>query len=182
VNTLGLPPHTTAARSLVDAAAWARTDDVARVIIAAGYQQNLVTGGEIESVLGQLTRIPRRALILEAVMDAAGGAHSLPEARFIRELRKAGLPLPRLQVRRRDSDQNVRYLDGYYDEWKIHIEIDGGQHIEVQSYWADMRRQNAVWIAGDRILRFPTWAVRHRPAEVVAQVRAALLAAGWRPR
>ena len=75
----------------------------------------------------------------------------------------------------------MRYLDGYYEGWKIHIEVDGTQHAEVRSYWADMRRQNAVWIAGDRILRFPAWVIRHRPAEVVEQVRAALHAAGWRP-
>jgi len=181
VNLLGLPPHTTVARSLVDAAAWAGGDDTARAIIAAGYQQRLVNPGEIESVLDRLTRVPRRALIRAAVADAAGGAHSLPEARFINELRRAGLPLPRLQVKRRDSGANVRYLDGYYEEWRIHIEIDGGQHVEVRSYWADMSRQNAIWIAGDRILRFPSWAVRHQPADVVAQVRAALVAAGWHP-
>jgi len=181
VNLLGLPPHTTAARSLVDAAAWAGTDDAARAVIAAGYQQRLVVAGEIESVLDRLARVPRRALIVEAAADAAGGAHSLPEARLLTELRRARLPLPRLQVRRRDSGEDVRYLDGYYDEWKIHIEVDGAQHVDVQSYWADMHRQNSVWIAGDRILRFPAWAVRHQPAEAVAQIRAALLAAGWRP-
>jgi very-short-patch-repair endonuclease len=182
VNLLGLPPHTTSARSLVDAAAWASSDRAAREIIAAGHQQRLVTAAEIEATVGRLVRVPRRALILEATRDAEGGAQSLPEAQLIRELRRAGLPLPRLQVRRRDGDDRVRYLDGYYEQWKIHIEVDGSQHIEVRSYWADMRRQNSVWVAGDRILRFPAWAVRHEPAEVVAQVRAALTAAGWRPR
>jgi hypothetical protein len=44
-----------------------------------------------------------------------------------------------------------------------------------------MRRQNDIWIAGDRILRFPAWMMRARPEEVAAQLRAALIAAGWRP-
>jgi hypothetical protein len=44
-----------------------------------------------------------------------------------------------------------------------------------------MRRQNDLWIKGDRILRFPAWAVRHRPAETAGQLRRALEAAGWRP-
>ena len=35
--------------------------------------------------------------------------------------------------------------------------------------------------AGDRILRFPAWLVRAHPADVAAQVRAAVVAAGWRP-
>jgi very-short-patch-repair endonuclease len=180
VNVLGLPPHTTAARALVDAAAWAPTEDVARAFVAAGYQQQLVTGDEVERVLARRGPVPRHAVILEAARDARGGAHSLPEAQLRRHLRRARLPLPRLQVRRQDTDGVVRYLDGYYDDWRIHVEVDGGQHVEVRSYWADMRRQNAVWIAGDRVLRFPAWAVRHRPADVVDQVRAALRAAGWR--
>ncbi|SCF23518.1 hypothetical protein GA0074695_4617 [Micromonospora viridifaciens] len=48
-------------------------------------------------------------------------------------------------------------------------------------HWAaDLRRQNRIWIEGDRILRFTAFEVRRRPEEVVAQLRAALLAAGWR--
>jgi very-short-patch-repair endonuclease len=72
-----------------------------------------------------------------------------------------------------------RYLDAYFDEWGVHVEIDGSQHFDARLAWADMRRQNELWIAGDRILRFPAWAIRHDPAQVVTQVRAALNAAGW---
>jgi len=35
---------------------------------------------------------------------------------------------------------------------------------------------------GSRVLRFPAWTLRTRPADVAAQVRAALLAAGWTGR
>jgi hypothetical protein len=45
VNWRGAPPYTTHARSLVHAAAWATTQDQARAVIAAGYQQRLVGGG-----------------------------------------------------------------------------------------------------------------------------------------
>jgi very-short-patch-repair endonuclease len=43
-----------------------------------------------------------------------------------------------------------------------------------------MKRQNELWIRGDRVLRFPAWAVCEQPRQVVTQVRAALSAAGWR--
>jgi very-short-patch-repair endonuclease len=72
--------------------------------------------------------------------------------------------------------------DAYWRRWRLHVEIDGAHHMDVRSWAADMRRQNEVWIAGDRILRFPAWLVRQRPAEVASQVRAALEAAGWRPQ
>jgi very-short-patch-repair endonuclease len=175
------PPHTGNARSLVDAASWAAADAQARAIIAAGFQQRLVSGDDVHLALKRLPRARRRALIAEAASDALGGAQSLPEAEFVRLLRRAGLPVPRLQVHRRDAGSRTRYLDGYYEEWRLHVEIDGGQHLEVRAYWADMQRQNALWVAGDRVLRFPSWAIRREPAAVAAQVRAALQAAGWRP-
>jgi very-short-patch-repair endonuclease len=175
------PAHCGNARSLVDAASWAASEAQARAIVAAGFQQGLVAGDDIHLVLKRMPRARRRALITEAATDALGGAQSLPEAEFVRLLRRARLPVPRLQARRRDSGGRTRYLDGYYEEWRLHIEIDGGQHMEVRSYWADMRRQNALWVAGDRVLRFPSWAIRREPQAVIAEVRAALRAAGWRP-
>jgi very-short-patch-repair endonuclease len=63
----------------------------------------------------------------------------------------------------------------------VHVEIDGAQHIEAETWWADMRRQNALWIQGVRVLRFPAWVLRERPSEVFAQIRQALIEAGWRP-
>jgi hypothetical protein len=53
--------------------------------------------------------------------------------------------------------------------------------MDAEQWWLDLRRQNDLWVSGDRILRFPAWVVRSRPDEVIAQLRAALLAAGWRP-
>jgi very-short-patch-repair endonuclease len=177
----GQPPRTTPARSLVDAAQWASTDQEARVVVAAAFQQRLVTFEELAEVLHRMPRARRRALIRETSNDAAGGAHSLPEAAFLRLCRTSGLPRPTRQRRRRDSAGRWRYLDVYFEEWGVHVEIDGGQHMEVRQWWEDMRRQNELWVSGDRVLRFPSWAVRHRPHEVVAQIRAALLAAGWSP-
>jgi hypothetical protein len=51
--------------------------------------------------------------------------------------------------------------------------------MDARHWAADMLRQNQVWIAGDRVLRFPAWLIRARPAEVADQLRAALAAAGW---
>ena len=179
VHRMGDPPGTMPARSLIDAAQWATSDDQARAIIAAGFQQRLVRAGQMESVLARRLRARRRSVIAEAVRDATAGAHSVPEADFLRLCRRARLPAPDLQHRRRDSAGRQRYLDAYFADWGVHVEIDGGQHADVRQWWADMQRQNDLWIAGDRVLRFPAWAVRHRAQDVAAQMRAALLAAGW---
>jgi very-short-patch-repair endonuclease len=179
ILAVGRPPRTRTARSLVDAAQWARTDTEARAIIAAGFQQRLVTGADVQDVLRRLPRARRRQLIEMTVDDAIGGAHSIAEIEFLQLCRKNRLPEPSRQVVRRGADGRRRYLDAYFDEWGVHVEIDGGQHLDPRQAWSDMRRQNELWIAGDRVLRFPTWALRTDPAGVIAQVRAALVAAGW---
>ncbi len=180
VHWSAAPPCTRAARSVVDAARWARFDDRARAVVAAACQQGLVNGDEVETALAAMPRVRRRDLIREAARDAQGGVHSLPEAEFVRLCRGAGLPRPTSQVVRDDSAGRRRYLDAHFDGWLVHVEIDGGHHMDVRQWWADMKRQNDLWIPGGRVLRFPSWAIRHRPAEVAAQLRAALVAAGWR--
>jgi very-short-patch-repair endonuclease len=181
VVRMARPRRTTMARSLVDAAQWARTDDEARALVAAGCQQRLVIAAEILDVVERMPRARRRALVLDTARMVADGATSLPEIDFAMLCRRAGLPLPDRQVERRDARGRRRYLDVYWAAFRLHVEIDGAWHTEVRAWWADMRRQNDLWIAGDRVLRFPAWLVRTRPAEVAAQVRAALVAAGWRP-
>ncbi|WP_246158046.1 type IV toxin-antitoxin system AbiEi family antitoxin domain-containing protein [Catellatospora sichuanensis] len=179
VHDLGSPPCTMPARSVVDAAQWARSDDEARAIVAATLQQRLVGPPEVRAVLARMSGVRRRPVITQAVNDAAGGAGSLPEAQFLALCRRGGLPRPKLQVSRRDTDGRQRYLDALFDQYGVHAEIDGAQHLDVRAYWADMRRQNALWVRGERVLRFPAWAVRNQPDEVLESVRAALRAAGW---
>jgi very-short-patch-repair endonuclease len=180
IHRLGTPPCTMPPRSLVDAAAWAPTDDRARAIIAAGFQQRLVTLDEIHHVLHHMPRLNRRRLIGQTATDAAGGSESVSEMDFLRLCRRGRLPTPTRQAVRTDSSGKRRYLDAYFEEWGVQVEIDGGQHTEVSHWWADMRRQNDLWIAGTRVLRFPAWAIRNRRDDVIAQLQSALIAAGWR--
>jgi hypothetical protein len=182
VHRVGSPPCTSFPRSFVDAAQWAGSDDGARAVVAAGFQQGKVTYDGIARVLDRMPRARRRALIRSTALDASGGAHSIAEIDFGRLCRRAGFPEPSRQVSRRDASGRQRYLDVLFEEYGLHVEIDGAQHTDPAHWWADQSRQNELWIPGERILRFPAWAVRERPAEVLAQLRAALLTAGWRPR
>jgi very-short-patch-repair endonuclease len=176
------PIRTTTARALVDAAGWVRGEDEARSIIAAGCQQRLATPAEIVAVVERMPRARRRVLIVETARYAQGGATALSEIDFVRLCRRHRLPAPDLQERRRDAAGRTRFLDAYWREWRLHAEVDGAHHMAVRHWEADMTRQNDVWIAGDRILRFSAGQVRHHPAEVAAQVHRALEAAGWVPR
>jgi hypothetical protein len=181
VRWVGSPPRTTIARSVVDAAAWASTDDDARAIIAAAFQQNRVQPGDLTGVLGVMPRSRRRGLVIETATLAAGGAHALTELNLVTLCRRHGLPRPDQQVHRTDSSGRDRYLDAYWAPYRLHVEVDGSWHLEVRTWWADMQRQNDLWISGDRVLRFPGWALLHEPAKVAVQLHAALVAAGWHP-
>ncbi|MEV0391623.1 hypothetical protein [Polymorphospora rubra] len=151
----GRPDRTSMARSVVDAAQWASTDDDARTVVAAACQQRRTTPGEILTVLGRMPRTRRRALAVRTANDVAGGAQALSEIDFVRLCRRYLLPRPDLQERRTDAAGRNRYLDAYWRDWRLHVEVDGAHHMDVREWAADMRRQNEVWIGGDRVLRFP---------------------------
>jgi hypothetical protein len=181
VHFAGTPPCTMPARSMIDAAQWAATDAGAVTVVAATFQQRLVDLGDVRPVLATMKRLRRRAVIEAAVADASSGAESAYEIDFARLCRRAGLPEPSRQAFRTDRNGRRRYRDVFFDEWRVHVEIDGSQHMDVRAWYADMRQGNEIAISGVRLLRFPGWAVRHHPDEVIADLRAALIAAGWHP-
>jgi very-short-patch-repair endonuclease len=173
------PLRTPVARSLVDAAGWAGTDAEARTILAAGCQQRLVSPSELLTEVAGRPRVGRRALIRQTAHDLAGGPEALSEVDLARLCRRFGLPAPKHQQRRVQRSGRVRYIDAYWPQWGLQVEVDGAHHMDVTQWEADMRRQNNIWLAGDRILRFTAFQVRHCPAEVAEQIRRALTAAGW---
>jgi very-short-patch-repair endonuclease len=168
------PPATTTARSLVDAASWARSERQARTIVAMSFQQRLVSAEEVGAVLAKMTVVPRRGLIARTVADAAAGAHSLGELDLVALCRREKLPMPSLQQRRAG-----RFLDAVWQEWGVWAEIDGAHHMDADRWWADMARHNQLARRDEVLLRFPAWLLRDRPAEVAATIRQALREAGW---
>jgi hypothetical protein len=176
-----LPPRTAMARSLVDAAQWAGSDDEARAIVAAGCQQRLVLPEELLEVTDRMPRAVRRPVILETIGYAASGAEALSEINFDKLCRAYGLPLPDRQVRRRDQNGRLRYLDAAWRRYRVLAEVDGGYHNDPEVQWADQVRQNDLWIGDEISLRFPAWALRRRPEQVASQLRRALVRGGWRP-
>ncbi len=150
-------------------------------MIASSFQQRLVNACEIERVLARMPNAWRRGLVLRTAWDCAGGSESLGELDFFALCRSGGLPVPSRQVERRDRAGRRRYLDAYFDDWKLVVEIDGAHHINVGQMWDDSRRQNDLELAGYVVLRYPSFVVRQHPEMVLAEIRQALIAAGWNP-
>ncbi|NUR72013.1 MAG: DUF559 domain-containing protein [Hamadaea sp.] len=177
---VGRPPRTSMARSLLDAAVWALSDEDAVSILAAGCQQRLVLPAEVRAVAARFPHCRRHALIVATLDLAELGATSPAEIGFLELCRRHRLPEPQLQVKRRDASGRTRYLDAYFAEFQVHVEIDGAQHMDVRAWASDMLRQNDLWIDGDRVVRIPAFLILTNPDEVVRQITAALRAAGWR--
>jgi very-short-patch-repair endonuclease len=116
--------------------------------------------------------------MLTTLTDIEGGAEALSEIDFASLCRRYRVPQPDRQVQRTDFAGRRRYLDAYWPERRLHVEVDGAHHMDAREWAADMLRQNEVWIAGDRIMRFPAWLIRADPATVADQLRTALAAPG----
>jgi hypothetical protein len=149
-------------------------------VLLAVVQQRLAAPDEMLDVLEGAGRLRRKRLMRATLVDAAGGADALSEIDMIPVLAAAALPAPRRQARRRGADGRWRYLDlevDLPDGTVLAIEIDGALHLEASTYWADMARQNALIVAGVRMLRFPAYLIRTEPAAIIEQLVAARLAA-----
>jgi hypothetical protein len=174
------PPQTRLARSLIDAAAWVRTDRGAQAILAAGVQQWLVRVQDLTTEVDRNERLHRRKLITQTLGDIAGGAQALSELDFTRlVVRQFNLPEPDRQAPRRDGQGKRRWLDAVWERARLIVEIDGAAHMDVGQYWNDMDRDNDLQLQHYRVLRFPAWMIRHHPEHVAGKIRQALREAGY---
>jgi hypothetical protein len=167
------PRRTSVGRSAIDAAAWSRHPRTAGGLLAAVVQQGLATPAELADALDQVGRVRHCRLLRGVIGDLSGGAQSMAEIEMTKLVRRAGLPLPRRQVRRRDASGGTRYLDlevDLPDGTVLCIEVDGGFHTEVRNWWADQRRHNQLARPGTVTLRFPTLTIRVAPEEVLADL------------
>jgi very-short-patch-repair endonuclease len=178
VMSVGIP-RTRTPVAAVRAGLWAVTDRQAVYVVTLTVQQGLATAEAIGHELLRVRRDKRRSLLHTVVNDLLDGARALGELDVIRELRRRGLPPPQRQVLRRDR-RNRYYLDLYWPEHKLVVEIDGIHHTWAENVVGDALRQNALALDGDTVLRLPLLGLRLQPDDFFAQIEAALQAGGLR--
>ncbi len=161
----------------IRAALWARTERQATLLLTMVVQQRLATAEQLAHQALLIRRDRRRAMVQEVVSDLLGGSTSLGELDFVKECRRRGLPTPSQQAVRRGRDGRY-YLDIYWPEWHLVVEIDGIQHAWAENQVSDALRQNAISLQGDTVLRMPLLGFRVAPDEFFDQIAEALIAAG----
>jgi very-short-patch-repair endonuclease len=172
------PPRVRTAVAAIRAALWARTNREAALILAMTVQQRLSSIADLAMAFAAIRRHRRRTFIRDVLMDVAGGAESMGELDFAGECRRRGLPEPSRQVRRRLRSGGA-FLDAYWEEYGVVVEIEGAHHVRLDIALADSLRQNELTIANDRVLRIPLLALRVAPDQVFEQVERLLRRCGW---
>lgn len=178
VHPMRKPRRTRLPRSIIDAATWAENDRRARAILLAGVQQGLVVASQLRETLVSRGPCLRHALIAESIDDAEGGIASVPEWEFNAIVRAYRLPEPtRQQVLQHDDGRF--YLDSDWEKFELSAEIDGQGHMDIRQWEADLDRANEIVISNRLLLRFTSFAVRHRSEAVATTLIRALTARGW---
>ncbi len=157
---------------------WAGTDRQATYLLTLAVQQGIAKPEAIGEQALRILRDKRRGLLHAVINDLLDGARSLGELDIGRELARRGLPQPARQVLRRDR-KNRYYLDLYWPDYHLVVEVDGIHHTWADNVVGDALRQNSLAIAGDTVLRVPLLGLRLNPDEFFGQIEEALVMAGW---
>jgi hypothetical protein len=180
VHPMRQPPVLRLARATLDATSLCRSPDDVRALLCAPLQQRRLRVSELRDCLALLGPLTGRSLVLQTLDDLELGAQSIHELRFGRGLRRGRLPLPDRQAMRRRPDGRA-YLDCWWEQYCLHVELDGLAHLWVSNWLADLERSNELEIGQSaRRLRFAGFQLFEREELVYDQIRRALVAGGWR--
>lgn len=165
-------------RTLLDEA-WRRDvrDDVVEDAVESALRLGLTTVERLWAAAASREPGSRR---LRRVLERRGGQRrprgSALEGAFVRLMREAGLPQPVGQFEVRVANERF-FVDFAFPALRVAIELDGMAKLRTTDGAAHfLRRQTLLAAAGWRLLRFTWDDVQHRPAWVVACLRAAVAA------
>jgi hypothetical protein len=162
-------PVTTVPRTLVDLAAVLPFDDLGQACHEA-WVRHRTRPEHVEAVLARRPR-SRGAKRLKAILR--GDAHivlSKLEARFLKLLRKAGLPLPTT-----NRPAGGKYVDCRWSEYKVTIELDSYTFHNTRHAWEqDRRREREAYVRGDQFRRYTWGDVFEDPGPMMRELQALL--------
>lgn len=179
---LGGIPVTTVARTLFDLVARLHPARAERALDNALHRR-LVTREQVDAVAADLAENGRAGTAFMRELLAVRGIGHVPvesglEARFLTLVAQAGLEIPERQVDL-GGDCWLGRVDFYYRRLRLIVEVDGDAfHTSKLDRVLDAKRDAALRAAGFEVLRIDEGALRERPGEVVAKLRAALGIAG----
>jgi hypothetical protein len=174
-----LPPQTRVEATVLDLVEDADTIEDAFAWICRAVGRGLTNADRLRREIERRDNVRWRAMILESLGDVERGVRSNLEFRYVRGVERAhGLPEAGRQVRVVRSGRPC-YLDNFYAEWLVGVELDGLVAHPPGERWRDFRRDNAGAADGIMTLRYGWADVTGRPCQVAGQVAAVLRRRGW---
>jgi REase_MTES_1575 len=165
-------PVTTVPRTLVDLAGVVNKRDLERTLEEA-ERLRLLDLAALRRILERGSRRQGTPLVREILGDALPGAaatRSELERRFLVLCRRAGLPLPAVNVTVAGFE-----VDAAWPEARLVVELDGhAYHRTRAAFERDRARDTALQLAGFRVLRVTHRRLEQEPAAVLNAVRSLL--------
>ena len=122
----GIPPHTFAEETVIDLVQAATSLDDVIAYVTGAFGRNLTSEERLRQEAAARKKLRWRADLDEIIPNAAGGAHSILEYRYDRDVEQAhGLPPARQQVKFAKPDGRRGRRDRYYEKYGLIVELDG---------------------------------------------------------
>lgn len=166
-------PTTGREMAAIRAGQWARSDRAAATILVMAAQQRIVHPARLEAAWSEVGRSPRRAVLDLVITAICGGVQSLNELDFAAICRRRGLPPPTRQVVRCGPRGRI-YLDVFWEDLGVAVEIDGAQHGWGLSAVDDALRDNEIRLDGIIALSIPVLGLHLDEDAFMGQVERAL--------
>jgi very-short-patch-repair endonuclease len=174
-----LPPCTRVEDTVLDLIEVAATFDDAYAWISRAIGRRRTSADRIRIAMDARKKMRWRREIATALGDAAAGALSVLEYRYVHRVeRPHGLPVACRQARIRQGSGS-RYLDNLYEDYRVCVEIDGTAAHPADEQWRDKRRDNANTLSGIVTLRFGLLDLGERRCQTAAAVATLLRSRGW---
>jgi len=179
----GVVPHTLVEETIIDLVDAAKSIDEACGWVTTAFGRRLTGEGPLRTALAARRKLRWREQVDEMIIAAAGGAHSLLEYRYDRDVERAhGLPRASRQVPFTKPDGGRGFRDRSYQRFGLVVELDGKLAHPAERRGQDRSRDNDATAGGGSTLRYDWDDVTRHGCRTAAQVARSLASRGWNGR
>ena len=180
VNWVRRPPRIALEHAAIEVAAAQRDVTAMFRVLADTCQTRETTAARIAAALRERRGVPRKAMLLELLVDLEAGACSVLEREYLRLERLHGLPGADRQ-RPATVGERRAYLDVPYDDYGIDVELDGrAYHDSAERRDGDFERDLENAVHSDTLtVRLTYGQVFRRGCHTIGRIAQLLERRGW---
>jgi hypothetical protein len=173
------PPVISVEETVLDLVDRALTLQEVVSLVTRACQRRRTTLDRLSHALDGRKKVRWRKAMEGLLSEVAEGAHSPLELAYVQRVeRPHGLPAGHRQHRRHVGGR-AQWLDVWYEEYDLVVELDGRIGHTEDGRFRDHRRDNITTVRGCAILRYGWTDTVARSCQVAAEVAYVLRANGW---